>query len=63
MEQLLSVEEACRRLGGLSKYTLHAWLSQGKIPRVKVGARTMLRERDLDQFVADCNRANDAKRS
>ena len=30
MERLFSVEEAAIRLGGLSKYTIHAWLSSGK---------------------------------
>lgn len=30
-DALLSVEEAARRLGGLSKYTIHAWLAKGKL--------------------------------
>lgn len=30
-------------------------LSQGKIPGVKVGARTMVKESDLEAFVARCN--------
>jgi excisionase family DNA binding protein len=55
MEMLLSVEEAARRLGGLSKYTIHAWLSSGKLRRTKVGARTMIRESDLQAFIDACN--------
>jgi len=47
MDALLSIEEAARRLGGLSKYTIHAWLSQGKLRRTKVGSRTMIRESEL----------------
>ena len=43
MDTLLSVEEAARKLGGLSKYTIHAWLSSGKLRRTKVGSRTMIR--------------------
>jgi len=35
VEQLLSVAEAAKRLGGISKWTLHAWLSQGRIQRTK----------------------------
>jgi hypothetical protein len=42
MESLLSVEEAARRLGGLSKYTIHAWLSKGKI-----------RESELQRVIED----------
>ena len=38
MDELLSVDEAARRLGGLSKYTMHAWLSSGKLRRTKVGS-------------------------
>jgi len=53
MEQLLSIEEAARRLGGISKWTLHSWLSQGKIRRTKVGRRTMIRESELEKMVRD----------
>ena len=53
MEQLLSVEEAARRLGGISKWTLHAWLSQGKLQRTKVGGRTMIRESELARVIED----------
>ena len=55
MDTLLSVEEAARRLGGLSKYTIHAWLSKGRLRRTKVGTRTMIRECDLQEFLASCN--------
>lgn len=53
METLLSVEEAARRLGGLSKYTIHAWLSSGKMRRTKVGSRTMIRESELERVIQD----------
>jgi excisionase family DNA binding protein len=53
MEQLLSVEEAARRLGGISKWTVHAWLSQGRLRRTKVGGRTMIRESELRKVVED----------
>ena len=52
LDTLLSVEEAARRLGGLSKYTIHAWLSSGKLRRTKVGSRTMIRESELERFLA-----------
>ena len=53
MDELLSVEEAARRLGGLSKYTIHAWLSQGRIQRTKVGSRTMIRSSELKRMIND----------
>ncbi len=53
METLLSVEEAARRLGGISKWTLHAWLSQGRLQRTKVGSRTMIRESELQKVIED----------
>ena len=53
MENLLSVGEAARRLGGISKWTVHSWLSQGKLQRTKVGSRTMIRESELLKVVED----------
>jgi excisionase family DNA binding protein len=53
VENLLSVEEAARRLGGISKWTLHSWLSQGRLQRTKVGSRTMIRESELQKIIED----------
>lgn len=53
MEVLLSVEEVAKRLGGISKWTVHAWLSQGKLQRTKVGGRTMIRESELEKVIED----------
>lgn len=52
-DPLLSVDEVARRLGGLSKWTVHAWLSQGKLQRTKVGGRTMIRESELAKVIKD----------
>jgi predicted site-specific integrase-resolvase len=38
-------------LGGISKWTVHAWLSQGKLQRTKVGGRTMIRESELQKVI------------
>lgn len=51
----MSVEQAAERLGGISKWTVYAWLSGGRIRRTKVGARTMICETDLQAFLANCN--------
>jgi excisionase family DNA binding protein len=52
MENLLSVREVARRLGGISVFTVHTWLSQGRLRRTKVGSRVMVRESELERFVA-----------
>jgi len=51
MDALLSVEEVARRLGGISKWTVRAWLSQGRLERTKVGGRTMVRESELGKVI------------
>jgi len=53
MDGLLSVQEAAKRLGGISKWTVHAWLSKGKLQRTKVGGRTMIRESELAKVIED----------
>jgi excisionase family DNA binding protein len=53
METLLSIEQAAERLGGISKWTIHAWLSQGRLQRTKVGSRTMIRESELQRVIQD----------
>jgi len=61
-EKLYSVEDAAAFLGGISKWTVHAWLAKGKLRRTKVGSRTMIRESDLQAFIAGCNPAPDSQR-
>ena len=51
METLFSVEEAAKRLGGISKWTIHSWLSKGRLQRTKVGGRTMIRESELASLI------------
>jgi excisionase family DNA binding protein len=53
--KLYTVEGAAAFLGGISKWTVHVWLAKGKLRRTKVGARTMIRECDLQAFLASCN--------
>jgi hypothetical protein len=53
MDELLSVSEFARRAGGLSPFTIHAWLSSGKLRRVKVGRRTMIRASELERLIAE----------
>ena len=53
MERLLSVSQAAKLLGGISKWTIYAWLSQGRLRRTKVGGRTMIRESELAKVIED----------
>jgi excisionase family DNA binding protein len=63
MDQLLSIEETARRLGGISKRTIHAWLSQGKLQRTKVGGRTMIRESELAKVIEDGGKSPSPRRA
>jgi hypothetical protein len=50
-DELVSVPEAARRLGGISVWTVHAWLARGILGRVKIGSRTMVRNSDLRELI------------
>ena len=52
---LLSVEQAAERLGGVSKWSIYSWLSQGRLLKTKVGSRVMISERHLEEFISACN--------
>jgi len=52
-DELMSVPEAAKRLGGISKWTVYAWLSQGRLQRTKVGSRTMIRQSELLRILKD----------
>lgn len=45
--KLHSVESAAQFLGGISPSTIRAWLSSGRLRRVKVGRRTFVYESEL----------------
>lgn len=51
MEKLYSINETARALGGISRHTVKAWLSQGKLQRTKVGNRTMIAESELLRII------------
>jgi len=51
LERHYSVEAAAKCLGGLSPRTLYNWAAQGKIQRVKVGARLMIAESELRRLL------------
>lgn len=52
-DRLFSVKDAAAFLGGISEYTVVAWLSSGKLKRSKVGSRTMVRLSELQRVIED----------
>jgi len=52
-DRLFSVKDAAAYLGGLSPYTIHAWMAQGRLRRTKIGSRSMLRLSELERFVRE----------
>jgi excisionase family DNA binding protein len=52
-DKLLSIDEVAKQLGGLSRWTVVAWLRDGRLRRTKVGRRTMIRESELKRVIKD----------
>lgn len=50
---LLTVSEAAKRLR-LSEHTLRSWVSQRRMPYVKIGWRTLFNPSDLDNLIKSC---------
>ena len=38
-QALLSVEQAAQRLGGVSRWTIYAWLAKGRLRKTKIGSQ------------------------
>ena len=62
LETLYSVEEAARKLGGVSKFTIYAWMSRGKLERTRVGGRVMVRESSLLRLLQEGERRDGDRR-
>lgn len=64
LETLYSVEDAARKLGGVSKFTIYAWMSRGVLERTRVGGRVMVRESALLRLLQQSSerQSNDRKR-
>lgn len=54
LDELVSVPEAAKRLGGISVWTIYAWFSKGLLQKTRVGARrVMVRQSEIDRIVRD----------
>lgn len=56
MDKLFSVPASSEYLGGVSKWTIYAWLSKGLLQKIKIGSRTMIAESELQRFIRDGQR-------
>ena len=52
-QKLYSVPEAAEYLN-ISIHTLRAWISQRRIPFIKLGRRVCFRPEDLTEFINNC---------
>jgi excisionase family DNA binding protein len=59
VETLYPIDEAAKKLGGVSRHTIVAWLAKGKLRRTKVGHRTMIAESELQRFVRESTAASE----
>jgi len=50
--ELITVDEAARYLS-IGRPTLYHWVSDRKVPFVKMGRLVRFRRRDLDRFIAE----------
>ena len=56
LETLYSVSEAARILGGISRFTIYAWMSRGVLERTRVGGRVMVRESSILKLLEQGNK-------
>jgi excisionase family DNA binding protein len=49
-QRLLPVEAAAQTLG-ISVHTIRAWVSQQRIPYIKMGRRVLFRAEDLEAYI------------
>jgi excisionase family DNA binding protein len=56
LENLYSVDAAAKKLGGVSKFTIYAWLSRGILEKTKVGGRAMIRESSLLKLLEESSK-------
>lgn len=53
---LFSIPATAKRLGGISTWTVRAWLHQGRMRKTKVGGRTMVAESEILRFLDSCSK-------
>lgn len=59
--ELVNTKEAAELLR-VSHWTISAWLSQGKLRRVKAGGRTLIAKSDLEAFLRRSDKDESAQK-
>jgi len=49
-KRLLSIDETAELLG-ISKWTVRAWIQQGRLASVKLGSRRLLAQAEIDRVI------------
>ncbi len=62
LEPLFSVAEAAKMLGGVSRFTVYAWMNRGLLERTRVGGRVMVRESSLLKLLQQSSERKAASR-
>ncbi len=60
---LVNISNAAKILGGIGESTLRRWVSEGKIPVVRLGRRVMIRPEDLAALIDAPQRPAQEKRT
>jgi excisionase family DNA binding protein len=53
IDRLHSLVSASEFLGGVSKYTIRQWIGRGRLRRVKLGRRVLIRESELKRLIEE----------
>ena len=61
-DRLHSVDSAAALLGGVASSTIRAWLTQGRLTRVKIGRLTRVRESELLALISTNEKNGNAPR-
>jgi excisionase family DNA binding protein len=62
MDKLFSVAEAASYLN-LSRWTIYSWLSNGKLSRVKLGSRCVIKASDIERLIEEGSKAPGPRRN
>jgi excisionase family DNA binding protein len=62
MDKLFSVTEAATYLN-LSRWTIYSWLSSGRLARVKLGSRCLIKASELERLIAEGSIGTDGDRN
>jgi excisionase family DNA binding protein len=54
--ELVSIEEAAKRLGGMHVLTIRRWVAERRIASVKLGSRVFVPESEIERLIKEATR-------